>query len=166
MAYKRITAMDIWEIIRRWHDKQSIRHIAKVSGYDWKTVKKFIHYAQEHGLDVEQPLPPKKDVLYLFQNAAVGHPRPRPAQEILQPFLCEISELINDKHHSLRPKIAFEVICQRHDLDGQVSYSSFKRFVRKNNLALSPQKVTCHIEVEAGQEIQVDYTKSDFCMIR
>jgi len=159
MAYKRITLLDIWEIIRRRHDKQSISHIAKVLGYDWKTVKKFIQYAQEQGLDFDQPLPAKKHVLNLFHDAGVKHQRPRPAQELLQPFLAEISGLVNDKHHSLRPKIAFEVICQRHDLNDKVSYSSFKRFVRKHSLAVSPQKVTCRIEVEAGQEIQIDYAK-------
>ena len=157
MAYKRIKLMDIWEIIRRWHNKQSISHIALALGYDRKTIRKYIQVAQQKGLDLNQPLPPKKHVLNLFQDAAVEHPRP--AQEILQPFLTEISELVNDKHHSLRPKIAFEVICQRHDLNDKVSYSSFKRFVRKNNLAVSPQNVTCRIEVEAGQEIQIDYAK-------
>ena len=76
MAYKRITPLDIWEIIRRRYDKQSISHIAKVFGYDWKTVKKFIHYAQEQGLDFDQPLPPKEHVLHLFQDAAVEQRRP------------------------------------------------------------------------------------------
>jgi len=30
MGYKRITVMDNWELIRRWHSGQSIRHIARV----------------------------------------------------------------------------------------------------------------------------------------
>ncbi len=73
MAYKRITALDIWEIIRRWHHKQSISHIAFALGYDRKTIRKYIQAAQEKGIDLNQPLPPKEHVLNLFQNAAVEH---------------------------------------------------------------------------------------------
>lgn len=159
MAYKRITFMDIWEIIRRRHHKQSISHIAHVSGYDWKTVKKVIRQAQQQGLDFDQPLPPKEYVQDLFQKVVAEHQRPRPAQELLQPFLSEISELVKDKHHPLKPKTTFEVICQRHDLNGKVSYSSFKRFVRKNSIIVLPDKATCRIEVEPGQEVQIDYGK-------
>jgi len=159
MAYKRITLMDIWEIIRRRHKKQSISHISHVLGYDRKTVNKYIQLAQQIGIDFEQPLPPKEKLPNLFQNDLSDRQRQSPSQEYLQPLLAELTELVNDKHHWLKPKIAFEVLCQRHDLYGKVSYSSFKRFVRKNSIAVSPQKSTCRIEVEAGQEIQIDYAK-------
>lgn len=159
MAYKRTTFMDIWEIIRRWHDKQSISHIARSLGYDRKTVRTFIQLAQKNGIQLNSPLPPKEQFQQLFLKDVSFVHRAHPAQELLQPFLLEISELVNHKHLPLKPKIAFEVICQKHDLTGKVSYSSFKRFVRKNSLAISPQKATCRIEVEAGQEIQIDYAK-------
>lgn len=29
MAFKRIITMDIWELVRRWHDEQAITHIAQ-----------------------------------------------------------------------------------------------------------------------------------------
>ena len=159
MAYKRITFMDLWEIIRRWHDKQSISHIARSLGYDRKTVRTFIQLAQEKGIYLNCPLPPKEQFQQLsLKDVSFSH-RAHPAQALLQPFLLEISQLVNDKDHPLKPKMAFEVICQKHNLTAKVSYSSFKRFVRKNSIAISPQKVTCRIEVEAGQEIQVDYAK-------
>ena len=159
MAYKRTTFMDLWEIIRRWHDKQSISHIARSLGYDRKTVRTFIQLAQEKGIYLNCPLPPKEQFQQLsLKDVSFSH-RAHPAQALLQPFLLEISQLVNDKDHRLKPKTAFEVICQKHNLTAKVSYSSFKRFVRKNSIAISPQKVTCRIEVEAGQEIQVDYAK-------
>ncbi len=37
MAYKEITFMNRYEIIRRWHDQQKIAQIAKVPRYDQKT---------------------------------------------------------------------------------------------------------------------------------
>ena len=68
MAFKRITLMNIWETIRRYHDKQAINHIARVLDYDWKTVNKYIKHAQKQGFDFDQPLPPKETVLALFKN--------------------------------------------------------------------------------------------------
>jgi transposase len=151
--------MDIWEIIRRWHDKQSISHIARILGHDRKTVRAFIRRAQKKGIQRHSPLPPKEHFRQLFVKDVSSAIRPLPAQELLQPFLSEISELVNHHHCPLKPKIAFDVICHKHDLTGKVSYSSFKRFVRKNSLVVSPQKVTCRIEVEPALEVQVDYAK-------
>ena len=159
MAYKRTTFMDLWEIIRRWHDKQSISHIARSLGYDRKTVRTFIQLAQEKGIQLNCPLPSKEQFQQLFLKDVSFLQRPYPAQKLLQPFLLEISALVNHKHFPLKPKMAFEVICQKHDLTAKISYSSFKRFVRKNSIAISPQKATCRIEVDAGQEVQVDYAK-------
>jgi hypothetical protein len=34
MAFKRIQLMEIWEILRRWHDGQPIRTISSVVGCD------------------------------------------------------------------------------------------------------------------------------------
>ena len=159
MAFKRITLMNIWEIIRRYHDKQAINHIARVLGYDWKTVNKYIKHAQKQGLDFDEPLPPKETVLALFKNTIPESQRPKPVRNILKPYLDEISDLVNDKEHPVKAKIAFEIICQRHDLNGKVSYSSFKRFIRENKPKISQQKTTCRIEIEAGQEVQIDYAK-------
>ena len=67
--------------------------------------------------------------------------------------------LINDPTNSLKPKTAFEVISYRHDLQGKVSYSSFKRFIRKNKLKIINDRTTCRLEVEAGSQLQIDYAK-------
>ena len=159
MAYKRITVMDIWEMIRRWYDGQSISHIAQALGYDRKTVRKYLTYARAHGLSPDQPLPPKEHIYKLFENASRKQERPRPAQQLLQPFRSEITQLIDQKEHPLKPKIAFEVIVLRHGLSGKISYSSFKRFLRLNRLAIPPAKATCRMETEPGQEVQIDYAK-------
>ena len=42
--------MDIWEIIRRWHDGQSVNHIARALDYDRSTVRKYIDIARARGL--------------------------------------------------------------------------------------------------------------------
>jgi transposase len=159
MAYKRIIFMDIYEIIRRWHDEQSISHIALALNYDRKTVRKYIAIAKARGLSLDQPLPAKDIIIDLLHQAIPQNNRPAIAQEMLEPFLPEITDLVNDKYNPLKPKIAFEVICEKHDLSGKVSYSSFKNLVRNHQIVIHPEKSTCRIEVAPGSQIQIDYGK-------
>ena len=159
MAYKRIIIMDIYEIIRRWHDQQSISHIAIALNNDRKTVRKYIAIAKALGLSRDLPLPAKDMVLDLLHQTIPKNNRPAAAQEMLEPFLPEITALVNDKYNSLKPKIAFEVICEKHDLTGKVSYSSFKNMVRNHQIVIHPEKSTCRIEVAPGSQIQIDYGK-------
>jgi len=159
MGYKEITVMDIYEIIRRWHDQQKIAHIAQALGYDRKTVRQYIKLAQQLGLSQQQPLPDKDQLSQLLNQAIVPPKRPQKAQQLLARFLPEITDLVNDKFNPVKPKIAFEVICEKYDLLGKVSYSSFKNFVRTNQIAISPDKATCRLEVPPGSEAQIDYGK-------
>ncbi|MFQ6113717.1 MAG: helix-turn-helix domain-containing protein [bacterium] len=98
MAFKTITVMDIYEIIRRWHNKQPRSHIAKALGYDRKTVRKYIHCVKAKGPSLERPLPEKEQVVSLIQDAMVPTTqRPSKAQALLEPFLGEIRDLLNNK---------------------------------------------------------------------
>jgi len=164
MAYRQTSIMDVWDIIRRLHDRQRVKEIARVTGFDRKTVKGYKRLAQAIGLSLEEPLPEKEEVLRRLQESAgrskVGR-SPR-AQTLLAPYLDEIRELINpvQKDLALKAKTAFYVLCERHqDLAGQVSYPTYKRFVRLHKLSLHPGLSTCRIEAEAGSEVQIDYGK-------
>ena len=159
MGYKEITVMDLYEIIRRWHDQQKIAHIAKALDYDRKTVRRYIELAQQLGLSQQQPLPDKDQLIQLLNQAIVPRKRPQQAQQLLTSFLPEITDLVKDKFNPVKPKIAFEVISEKYDLSGKVSYSSFKNFVRNNQIAISPDQATCRLEAEPGSEVQIDYGK-------
>jgi len=155
MAYKRITRMNIWEIIRRWHQSEPIIHIATSLGYDPKTVRKYIHAAQSIGLQADLPLPAKEEVLSKLKAIEFQRKRPHKARQLLAPYLDEIIALVNDRARPLKPKYAFQVICQKYELD--ISYGTFKRFVKEHYYEIYPRKVTCRIERPPGQEIQIDY---------
>jgi transposase len=159
MGYKEITVMDIYEIIRRWHDQQKIAHIANALGYDRKTVRQYIKLAQQQGLSQQQPLPSKDRLIHLLNQSIVPPKRPQQAQQLLERFLPEITDLVNAKSNPVKSKIAFEVICEKYDLSGKVSYSSFKNFVRHHQIVISADKATCRLEVEPGSEAQLDYGK-------
>ncbi|MFZ5534574.1 MAG: IS21 family transposase [Patescibacteria group bacterium] len=157
MGYKEITVMDIYEIIRRWHDQQKIAHIANALGYDRKTVRHYIKLAQQLGLSLQQPLPDKEQLIHLLNQSIAPPQRPQQAQQLLERFLPEITDLVNAKFNPVKPKIAFEVICEKYDLSDKVSYSSFKNFVRNHQIAISADQATCRLEVEPGSEAQLDY---------
>lgn len=84
---------------------------------------------------------------------------PSEKQSLLEPYLKELKELLEEPS-GLKPKTAFKVLCGRHDLTGKVSYTSFKRFVRRDQLVLNVKEITCRIETDPGNELQVDYCKA------
>lgn len=159
MPFKRITPMDVYEIIRRWHAHQPIHHIAYILNYDRKTVRKYIHHLQSKGLTLDQPLPSKDHMMKLMDDFISTTRRPTTAQTQLEPYLDEITALVNHPQYPLKPKMAFEVICQRHELTDNVSYSSFKRFIHHHHITVFPKHSTCRLEVDPGDEIQIDYAK-------
>lgn len=158
MGFKRVGAMDAYEVIRRWHDNQKVTHIGKVTDFSRKTVRKYIAIGKQIGLSREKPLPLKEELLEKIGECLnEQNKKPAPAQALLKKYLDEIRGLINNSAYPLKPKIAFEVICEKHDLKNDVSYSSFKRFIIANDVTINPQKTTCRIEVEPGKEVQIDY---------
>ena len=150
--------MDIYEIIRRWHSGHKISHIAQNCQYDRKTIRKYVLLINQLGISKAKPLPPKDKLqLLLAPHLSNKNQKPKPTQTLLNGYLKEVVELVNKPHNSLKPKIAFEVICEKYDLEDKVSYSSFKRFVRANEISIKPSNSTCRIEVNPGEEIQIDY---------
>jgi hypothetical protein len=182
MAYKGINLMDIYEIIRRWHSGQNISHIAKVLGYDRKTVRSYINRALEKGLSPKDrdfgfgstsgqtglcknnELPSKEALLKLLKNTVKQKEHKQPGQAILSEYKDEIIALVNDTNNPLKAKSAFEIICLKHNLEALVSYSSFKRFFNAECRAettkySSKDQITCRIETPPGKVVQIDYAK-------
>jgi len=151
--------MDIREIIRRYRAGQTIRSIASTMEYDRKTVRKYINQLRAKGMLDSETMVEYKELARMLGENVAQHGRPSEKQSLLEPYLAELKELI-EKPSGMKPKTAFRVLCQRHDLIGKVSYTSFKRFVRSKELALNVKEITCRIETEPGDVMQVDYFKA------
>ena len=151
--------MDIREIVRRYKDGQTIRSIASTMGYDRKTVRKYISALRAKRILDSETMVDNKDLAEILKDDASQHGRPSEKQDLLEPYLEELKGLI-DKPSGMKPKTAFKVLCGRHDLTGKVSYTSFKRFVRSNQLVLNVKEITCRIETDPGDVMQVDYFKA------
>lgn len=156
MGYKKLITMDVTEILRRKQQGQNISEISKALGYDRKTIRKYLNYHCRPSVE-NQDVMPGLDAIRLSIQQSPG--RPKEKQDILQPYKQEIEELISEPKNRLKPKSAFEVICLRHDLSAKVSYSSFKRFIRKTHLHKSQKNITCRFDYEPGSQLQIDYAK-------
>jgi transposase len=157
MAYREVTILDIWEIVRRWHSGQGIREIARALECDRNTVRRYTRLARSAGVTREAPLPAREQLLPLLQEVTSPTRRLPQAQVLLSPYLDEVRQLTTDPDLGLNEKSAFIVICQRHALT--VSYSSFKRFVAAHREKIDPRLATCRLEVPPGAEVQLDYAK-------
>lgn len=158
MAYKRIRMKNTYEIARRWHAGHSISDIARTLGFDRKTVRRTIEHIEGGGITREQPLPdPAAFETLLHDNGNDRTSRAR-VTDLLLPYTEELKALVNHPRRPLKAKFAFEVICQRHQLTGRISYTSFKRFYRTHCQPPKPAS-TCRIETEPGDLVQIDYGK-------
>jgi transposase len=155
MAYKLFEAMDIYNIIMRWHAGYNIQQISNTLEIDRKTVRTYIKLVEKAGIVHDQPLPEKAELLERLVPLIPANKRPQPGQNVFEPYKDEIILLITNQNDPLKPKTAYEVICARHPIGA--SYSSFKRFIRHYRIGGSKSRSTCRFETAAGEEVQIDY---------
>ena len=151
--------MDIYQIIKRWHQGYSITQIHRALRYDGKTIRRYITLAQSLGLDRSTPLPEKTTLLKLLKPLIPERKGFSPAQQALEPFKPQIEKWLTQKTDPLKPKTIFELLSTHHGL--QVSYSSFKRFIRQHFAEVIGvgAQLTCFFDTEPGEEVQIDYAK-------
>ena len=160
MAYKRIRTMDIYQLISRWHSGYNITQISKTLALDRKTVRQYVSLARDAGIRRDQPLPEKSNLLKQFDTLIPDRKQQQPARELFLKHKDEIIQLVTDKQDPLKPKTAYEVICERYGVTA--SYTSFKRFVREYAVEFGlteKRATTCCFETEPGEEVQIDYGK-------
>lgn len=158
MAYKQMSAMDIYQIFSRWHSGYTISRISTALGIDRKTVRHYIHLAQQAGINRDGPLPEKDELLQTLDALVPRKKYAAPARQTFLPHKDEIVELITQQHDPVKSKTAYEVICELYDLTA--SYTSFRRFMQEYVPELQNNRATtCRFETAPGEEAQIDYGK-------
>ena len=148
--------MTIIDIIRRFFDSQNISQISEQSGLDRKTIRKYIKELEAQGI---REFDKEKIEAVLPEIIPKITGRPSKSREALEPFRGEIEQLIKQGQDKLKPKSAYEIITEKHGLEGQTSYSSFKRFIHENGIVHKKSEITCRFEAEPGEQVQIDYGK-------
>ena len=153
-----MTKEDVYAILRRWWAGQHVSGIAEVENCDRKTIRKYIQKFKEAGFWIDKKLPAQDEIWETIATKILpAVERHRPACKQLEPFQGVIREMIHDPKEPLKPKSAFLVVKAKFDLD--VSYETFKNFVRDKGLAKKPLKQMIRIELPPGLETQIDYGK-------
>ena len=68
MAYHEILIMQVWEVVRQWHQGHNISQIARALYYDRTTIRSYKRLATLCGLSREKPLPSKDEVVRLLED--------------------------------------------------------------------------------------------------
>jgi len=160
MAYRRYTIMDIWEIFRLWQAGYSIRKINKTTGYDRQKISGYIKLFSSKGINREDSAVTREMIRELSKNQPFFNERKKEKVALLENHISEIKDLIANKVAPVKPKTAFEIIQRRHNLEQRISYTTFKRFAKENNITKQPKLTTCRIEVDPGAQVQIDYAKA------
>ena len=155
MSYKRIYAMDIKEIIRRWEDKQKISEISRTTGIDRKTIRKYINRYKVFGTSQPEHIDAPLEMDDICKKVQIKRSPKSKKRDILLPYDEEISHLLIDE--GLKVKTAYDIMSMREELKGKLSISTFDRYVKEKGILTGTKHITCRIEVEPGKEVQIDY---------
>lgn len=147
MPVRRISTVDIREMLRHMRQGRSDRGVARALGIDRKTVGRYRAWAIEHGL-LTGPLPTLEDLQRLL---AETWPVARPPQNVssIEPYR-EVVDKLRDAGVEVA---AIHERLQERGYSG--SYSSVYRFVRRQEP--HDPVVTVRVETPAGEESQVDF---------
>lgn len=160
MGYRLVTTDQLGLIWSQTMLGQSNRSIARRLGFDRGTVNEYAEKIKALGIEPDTPF---QDVLARLAALASANAKGQPALAVLEPLAEEIRSLLHgDRASRVQPmkvRTTWLVVSERHGLEGKTSYESFKRFVRIRALRGGAPKPTIRIEVEPGQEIQIDYAK-------
>jgi len=147
--------MELTEILRRKEAGQSISEIADNMKRDRKTVRKY--------LKLLIPEEPNEDgtnkATIPLCRIIEKNKKERKKQTVFTPYKHIIISLLEKKENRLKIKSVYEVISKKYELEGASSLSSFKRFLKEEEIDRGKEKVTCRIERKPGEEVQVDYAK-------
>jgi len=155
MPYREVRVVDCQEVLRRWLAGDGIRPIARATGLDRKTVRRFVDIARGMGLGVGDPWPEEKAVTAFVSEAR--HPRPAAPPGATERVLFEHRAQIQhwlEQDHLLLTKV--------HELLGRsgvsVPYTSLHRFAQKwCDFGKKTSVTVRRLEGKPGEFAEVDF---------
>jgi len=152
MSYREITMQQIEEILRRKHAGQSARRIARETGLNRKTVKRYVDEALAHG--VEGPTATEAEVAWVGRQVQ-ERPTPTPStvwQEPLEHRQQIEAWLQMDKPLRL---VRVRELLQREGVNA--GYSTLRRFVRREFGWRKQQPTVLLLDRPPAEEAQIDF---------
>ena len=158
MAYKEVSRVDVMEVIRRWQQGDSQRHISLGTGLSRDTVRKYLAAAIEAGVQREGPEPTEEQLSRLVALSRSG-PRQTvaPAEELLEPWGDQIYRWVTvDRLQVTRIQ---ELLAQR---GCDVSYTSLRRFLQRRNWRRRSLRTVRMEQNGPGEVAELDFGRLGF----
>lgn len=156
MSFRELTMIEVREVVRRWQAKQSLREVARETGLDRKTVRRYFAVLEELGVDRDVEL----DDILVHQVGSRVQTRPVPEPSTERVILMEHRERIEawlTQKRPLRLTKIHTLLARDHGLE--VSYATLRRFAM-DELGWGMPKPTVRIaDAPPGEEAQVDFGK-------
>jgi len=144
---------EIVEIIYHWHQGNSIKGIKRSLKFDRKTIRKYIHVAQQLGVRRQDPFPEQQELIRKLRSLSRAPSLyERPAMDSVDIYRDQISQWLKDE--DITAKQIWRLLKEEHDVP--VSYCSVKRYLRRE-FDMGAPNVTVRIETPPGQQAQVDF---------
>jgi transposase len=154
MSYREVSVIEIREILRLWLEGRGYREVARLSGTDRKTVRRYVDRARACGLDRDGDACQLTDELLAAVIAGVRPSRPNGKSEAW--------ETIAAQHEQIKAWLDADLTLTKvHTLLGRrgvmVSYRTLHRYAT-TELGFGQRKTTVRVaDCEPGAEVQVDF---------
>lgn len=144
---------EIVEIIYHWHQGSTIKGIQRSLKFARKTIRKYIHMAQQLGVRRQDPFPEEQELIRKLRSLSRAPSLyETPAMDSIGIYRDQISKWL--EHEDITAKQIWRLLKEEHELP--VSYCSVKRYLRREFNRETPL-VTVRIETPPGQQAQVDF---------
>lgn len=157
-----MNAQNLRSIIRRYVDGQSLSEIATQEDFDRKTIRRYLKIVEEKGIHSEGTMPSEEKLVEISEAVLPTNRRRRGKREELERHKGELIELLTgeseeeeERKYTVKPKTAYRILRDKYELD--VSYETFKLYVREIKPEISHTQPSLPIEVDPGSETQIDY---------
>jgi transposase len=156
VSFRELTMIEVREVLRRWKAQQGLREVARETGLDRKTVRRYVEAIEELGVgrDIEIDDALVHQVASRVQTRAV--PEPSTERQLLMEHRDRIEAWLTQKTPLRLTKIG-TLLGREHGVD--VSYATLRRFAI-DEFSWGMKKPTVRIaDAPPGEEAQVDFGK-------
>ncbi|MFI5783521.1 IS21 family transposase [Nocardia sp. NPDC051570] len=154
MSYREVSVIEIREMLRLWLEGRGLREVARLSGTDRKTVRRYVEWAQSCGVDRDGDIGQLTDELLTAVIAGVRGKRPGGRSDAWETVAGQREQIKAWLDQGL-------TLTKVHILLGRrgvvVSYRTLHRYAT-TELGFGKRRTTVRVaDCEPGAEVQVDF---------
>ncbi|WP_433526761.1 IS21 family transposase [Nocardia pseudovaccinii] len=154
MSYREVSVIEIREMLRLWLQGRGLREVARLSGTDRKTVRRYVERAQSCGVDRDEGVEQLTDELVAAVIAGVRRSRPNGKSDVWE-SLAGQSEQIKAWLDQGLTLTKIHILLARRGV--MVSYRTLNRYAT-TELGFGKRRATVRVaDCEPGAEVQVDF---------